>query len=506
MNKKLHKSILFISIVSIFILCLAILTACFDKKCQHEYESKEYIVAPTCTEAGREKRVCKFCGDETEARVPALNHDYDEGTTVDPTCTRPGSITKVCRNNPDHKIEEDIPATGHSYVIVGEPTVPATCEKNGVGYAECEVCDDPWPNYSIPALGHDWEVISSTPADCVNEGSETKKCNNCNDEVTDIVAPLGHDFAAFEIDIEATSTAAGSRHRDCKRCDYVHTTAIPRIGDNTTYKVSVSRVEGLPIALLKKLTVSVYDYDELVGTFPASSSLSQELSFTLPSTDYIIKLEEGILPKGYIIDEEGYSVSPSKPNCNIVLDTELAKGEAPEEYGYKKGYVMYDFLFNCYSGKKYQLSDLLKQYKGVVIVFYYTTCDPCNSEWGALNRAYEEFGDDIYVILMNTRGEDASKVNQHKQKHNLPYEVVNGQNELKRFGVTGAPTSFYIDCRGVINEKRSGSTSSFHTWFRPLIEIADKLGYEPEKPETETKAPQIIANGCYYSERTLLAA
>ncbi len=92
-------------------------------KCEHpEGFTKQYIVEPTCTEAGyiKDCKFCRVCGEQYDVK------EYPLGE-----------------------------ATGHSWVT---HEIQPTCTRDGLRYSACETCGVKNPLMStIPAAGHLWE-------------------------------------------------------------------------------------------------------------------------------------------------------------------------------------------------------------------------------------------------------------------------------------------------------------------------------------------------------------
>lgn len=116
--------------------------------CAHQYE--ETTVDATCTEPGSITKVCKLCGHAEVTEIPAKGHTFKDGvctvcgfvcqhdyteTTKEATCTEPGSITKTCTICGYTEVTE-IPAKGHTF-------------KDGV----CTVCNAADPNFKAPNTG-----------------------------------------------------------------------------------------------------------------------------------------------------------------------------------------------------------------------------------------------------------------------------------------------------------------------------------------------------------------
>lgn len=88
---------------------------CGAPKCEHEWVDE--VTAPTCVADGYTTHTCSKCGENyKDTTVPATgSHTWVE-TVVAPTCTEAGSKTNTCSVCGETKTEE-IPATGHFYVI-----------------------------------------------------------------------------------------------------------------------------------------------------------------------------------------------------------------------------------------------------------------------------------------------------------------------------------------------------------------------------------------------------
>jgi hypothetical protein len=73
----------------------------------HDYTVEES--AATCEMPGSRTEVC-VCSDRHSTMIPALGHDWDEGTvTKEPTYTEEGEMTYTCKNDPSHTKTEVIP-------------------------------------------------------------------------------------------------------------------------------------------------------------------------------------------------------------------------------------------------------------------------------------------------------------------------------------------------------------------------------------------------------------
>jgi hypothetical protein len=142
-------------------------------------------------------------GDNTEGAggtsgngevLPAEQHTFDEGVTVDATCTADGSITYTCSDAdctlPNKQKVDTIPATGHQY---GEWTT--TDDKHSRTCSVCSNVDEgehSWGDWTTDSDNHSHtcsvcqKVVSGEHT--FNEGSDT--CSVCGETKTE-TTPAG---------------------------------------------------------------------------------------------------------------------------------------------------------------------------------------------------------------------------------------------------------------------------------------------------------------------------
>lgn len=253
---------------------------------------------------------------------------------------------------------------------------------------------------------------------------------------------------------EETTTSTDSAGKD-------NTTPTP--SGKTEYTVSIKRIGGLAVP---NVTFLVYEGDNLV-TY-GQTDANGIGSVTLPtSNNYKVKLSISAL-KGYIAEEEYAFVGTS---ANIVLRTEVIQDTDLTGVRYKLGDIMRDFKFTTTEGKEFQLSEVLKEKKAVLINFWYSTCGPCVNEFPYMQSAYEKYSDDIAVIALNNYPTDTLEdVKLFKQNMGLTFDVAKDYTTLgSAFNVTGYPTSIMVDRYGTICLIEVGGLTS----EKPFVAVFD---------------------------------
>jgi len=160
--------------------------------------------------------------------------------TYDPVCDKDGYTSYKCGECGvifvDTYVKADV-TTAHEWSEVTEAVAPS-CGVAGVkAYQQCAKCEDyliEGVRYSktageaakvIPALEHDYELVSST-GDCLAEGVKTYKCAHCGDEYTEDVVGTGegHKWVLVSVDVKPSVDADGNlvpgvATYKCSACD-----------------------------------------------------------------------------------------------------------------------------------------------------------------------------------------------------------------------------------------------------------------------------------------------
>jgi len=121
------------------------------------------------------------------------------------------------------------------------------------------------------------------------------------------------------------------------------------------------------------------------------------------------------------------------------------------------GQIAPDFKLQNLEGKTVSLRSL--KGKPVLINFWATWCDACLYEMPILEQIYEEWSEKGLVMLAINAGESPAKIQSFLKRYNFSIPVLLDTSEAvaRRYGVTGLPTTFFIDKSGILQDKVIGA-------------------------------------------------
>ncbi len=130
----------------------------------------------------------------------------------------------------------------------------------------------------------------------------------------------------------------------------------------------------------------------------------------------------------------GLSTTPQE-----IGETEAAPTPAP------------DFTFYDLDGNTHKLSDF--RGKPVILNFWASWCGPCKMEMPDLDKAYQEYGEQIHFLLVDlTDGsqETVEKASAYvaEQGYTFPVYYDIDMEGAYAYGVTGIPVTYFIDSEG----------------------------------------------------------
>ncbi len=225
-------------------------------------------------------------------------------------------------------------------------------------------------------------------------------------------------------------------------------------GQTAEHTVSVKTAGGMAMSEIK---VDIYKDDTLADMIDfAKTGETGEVSFTLATGGNYAIVVSGA-PKGYAV-EKSYRFNGT--HADIVLTSSLVTDEELSTATLGLGDVMYDFTVTATDGKEIKLSELLKTKDLVVLNFWYTTCSWCLTEFPIMDEVYKEYGDRMEFVALDPL-DDKTAVERFQQEQGLSFPMAScPASWANTFGVTGYPTSVFIDRYGVITLVESGAITS----------------------------------------------
>lgn len=119
-----------------------------------------------------------------------------------------------------------------------------------------------------------------------------------------------------------------------------------------------------------------------------------------------------------------------------------------------------DFTLKTLDGQEMTLSKL--RGKVVLLDFWATWCGPCRESIPHLIQLYKTYQEKgLEVIGMNMDRGDIDTVRHFVKSMDIPYPIlVTTEDVVRNYGVTGLPTTIFIDKTGKIREKIPGFSST----------------------------------------------
>ena len=224
----------------------------FDDPLGHDWGTwrvtREASVQGETPADGEKKRTCSRSGCDAyeTAVIPAGEHvhEIEKVGKSEPSCTVQGkeehykctSCGELFGDAEGKEIIEDegslrIPAKGHKTMpVVLGGGVAATCTTEGRSMQQkrCKTCGALLGSpeiITIPALGHDWELVSKTvtkEATCTENGSYEAKarCSRCDEEMVynAVERAKGHTLTVHETAYPTCTENGHSRYWSCSTC------------------------------------------------------------------------------------------------------------------------------------------------------------------------------------------------------------------------------------------------------------------------------------------------
>lgn len=130
---------------------------------------------------------------------------------------------------------------------------------------------------------------------------------------------------------------------------------------------------------------------------------------------------------------------------------ETTSGDIPAP---QKGFLAPDFTLETLAGETLTLSDFRGQ--GVLVNLWASWCGPCRAEMPAMQRVYDQYKDQGFVVLaVNITSQDSlTNAVAFAEEHNLTYPIlldVRGE-VADAYNMRAFPSSYFVDKDGIITE------------------------------------------------------
>ena len=261
-------------------------------------------------------------------------------------------------------------------------------------------------------------------------------------------------FAATCIAFTVTSIGSGNG------ADYInHTNAGFDSAYNGKYTISVMSAGNLPLSGIR---VSAKKNGATVMT---GISQDGKIEMSIPADEYELTIDESTLPEGYYVPENAnFKTTVESGIAKIELPSRVISTTATSGTVYNLGDVMHDFSFTEPSGTRYTLSEVLSTKKAVVINLWYVSCVPCQSEFPAIQKAYQAYGDKVDIIALSPY-DNAQEISIFQQERGLTFHMAPDQAGLTSlFSVGAFPTTIIIDRYGVVAYRYTSAETSESVW------------------------------------------
>lgn len=224
--------------------------------------------------------------------------------------------------------------------------------------------------------------------------------------------------------------------------------------EKVTYTIEVVTEGEMP---LENVGIYIYTDDTLEElVWFAKTDASGKITFADAASDSYVAVLSNV-PEGYHVEEKYLLTGES---TQIVLSSGMLSEFDLSGVTFNLGDMIYDLSVNTPDGTEYRLSELLKEKKAVILNFWYLECQPCRMEFPYLQKAYEEYSDQIEVLALNPVNTDDAALAAFQKEQGLTFPMaVCDPLWQQAMQLTAFPTTVVIDRFGTISLIHKGSVT-----------------------------------------------
>lgn len=120
----------------------------------------------------------------------------------------------------------------------------------------------------------------------------------------------------------------------------------------------------------------------------------------------------------------------------------------------KEGFLAPDFTLHAIDGQVYTLSEL--RGRPLLINFWATWCPPCQAEMPAMQRVFDQYQDQGFLILAinATYQDNHTAILDFNREYNLTFPILLDTDGAvsQQYLVHAFPSSFFVDPHGLISD------------------------------------------------------
>lgn len=154
--------------------------------------------------------------------------------------------------------------------------------------------------------------------------------------------------------------------------------------------------------------------------------------------------------------------APQKTEAAPSMSTEPAGDESTEQSDNSSVLATPDFTVYDADGNKVTFSSFLG--KPVVVNFWASWCNPCQSELPYYQEAFEKYGEDVNFMMVDLTGNGGDNIKNAQDlitdnSYSFPVYYDNDNDAAVQYGISPIPVSCFITADGNIQDMKIGAMS-----------------------------------------------